>query len=251
MGFLDHSTNNIIIDAVLTDYGRRLLAENQGGFKVAFFSLADDEVDYEVIRKYGRMVGKEKIQKNTPIFEAHTSTNLAMKHRLITIPNPLISVMPSLRLNGTITNGSTGTLGENSVKFDGNLPVTVKFVQKLLSTTGTATVTQSIPAGLSDQTYTVLLNDRFFFLKNVTKLSTEPNTKVAAYSLAATGFGEGGVVNASSVEFTIERRSIDSSLYSQFGDKGASTPTISTVLSVIGDQSGLRSDIKLQIQQVS
>ena len=40
MGFLDHSTNNIIIDAVLTDTGRRMLANNQGNFKIAFFSLA-------------------------------------------------------------------------------------------------------------------------------------------------------------------------------------------------------------------
>ena len=53
MGFLDHSTNNIIIDAVLTDYGRRLLAENQGAFKIAFFSLGDDEIDYTTIKKFG------------------------------------------------------------------------------------------------------------------------------------------------------------------------------------------------------
>ena len=64
MGFLDHSTNNIIIDAVLTDQGRKLLAENQGAFKISFFSLADDEVDYTTIRKFGRTVGKEKISKN-------------------------------------------------------------------------------------------------------------------------------------------------------------------------------------------
>lgn len=43
MGFLDHSTNNIIIDAVLTDTGRQMLANNQGNFRIAFFSLADDD----------------------------------------------------------------------------------------------------------------------------------------------------------------------------------------------------------------
>lgn len=72
MGFLDHSTNNIIIDAVLTDTGRRLLADNQGKFRIAFFSLGDDEVDYSIIEKFGRAVGKEKIVKNTPVFEAQT-----------------------------------------------------------------------------------------------------------------------------------------------------------------------------------
>ena len=61
MGFLDHSTNNIIIDAVLTDQGRVMLADNQGRFSIVQFSLGDDEVDYTIIQKFGRAVGKEKI----------------------------------------------------------------------------------------------------------------------------------------------------------------------------------------------
>ena len=69
MGFLDHSTNNIIIDAVLTDYGRQLLAQNNGQFKIDYFSLADDEIDYSIIQKFGRTVGKEKITKNSVFFE--------------------------------------------------------------------------------------------------------------------------------------------------------------------------------------
>ena len=67
MGFLDHSTNNIILDAVLTDAGRRQLAANRGDFRIAYFSLADDEVDYSLITKFGRAIGKEKISKNTPL----------------------------------------------------------------------------------------------------------------------------------------------------------------------------------------
>ena len=39
MGFLDHSTNNIIIDAVLTDTGRKKLADNNGSFSIAFSLL--------------------------------------------------------------------------------------------------------------------------------------------------------------------------------------------------------------------
>ena len=39
MGFLDHSTNNIIVDAVLTDAGRRALARNDGSFQVFQFAL--------------------------------------------------------------------------------------------------------------------------------------------------------------------------------------------------------------------
>ena len=35
MGFLDHSTNNIIVDAVLTDIGRQKLAANDGSFQIS------------------------------------------------------------------------------------------------------------------------------------------------------------------------------------------------------------------------
>ena len=65
MGFLDNSTNNILIDAVLTDSGRRALALNNGSFSIVKFALGDDEVDYTIIKKYGTTVGKEKLIKNT------------------------------------------------------------------------------------------------------------------------------------------------------------------------------------------
>ena len=59
MGFLDHSTNNIVVDAVLTTKGRELLADNDNSFSVSFFGLGDDEVDYNIIKQFGRTVGKE------------------------------------------------------------------------------------------------------------------------------------------------------------------------------------------------
>ena len=61
MGFLNHTTNNIIIDAVLTERGRELLSQNNGSFKISSFSFGDDEVDYTLITKYGKVIGKEKI----------------------------------------------------------------------------------------------------------------------------------------------------------------------------------------------
>ena len=73
MGFLDHSTNNIIVDAVLTDVGRRALAKNDGSFQIFQFALGDDEIDYNIIEQYGRAVGKEKIEKNTPVLEIRLS----------------------------------------------------------------------------------------------------------------------------------------------------------------------------------
>ena len=82
MGFLNHATNNIIIDAVLTERGRELLANES--FDVTSFAFGDDEVDYSILTKYGLTIGKEKIMKNTPIFEANPNENVAIKNFLIT-----------------------------------------------------------------------------------------------------------------------------------------------------------------------
>ena len=77
MGFLQQDTNNIILDAVLTDEGRKRLAANDGSFRVVMFSLGDDEVDYNIIKKFGRNVGREKIEKNTPVTSRPTRVNNA------------------------------------------------------------------------------------------------------------------------------------------------------------------------------
>ena len=56
MGFLDHSTNNIIVDAVLTDAGRKRLSElgtasNSAATFISNYSFADDEVDYNSLEE--------------------------------------------------------------------------------------------------------------------------------------------------------------------------------------------------------
>jgi hypothetical protein len=98
MGFLNHATNNIIIDAVLTERGREYLSKNNGSFKISYFSFGDDEVDYSTLKKYGMSIGKEKIEKNTPIFEANPNENISIKHPCITFPNPLtrVKLIPSI-----------------------------------------------------------------------------------------------------------------------------------------------------------
>jgi len=99
MGFLDHSTNNIIVDAVLTDIGRQMLAANDGSFRINQFALGDDEIDYGVITKFGRNVGQEKIEKNTPIMEALTRSNLGLKYRVASVSNQYLTHFPKLTLS--------------------------------------------------------------------------------------------------------------------------------------------------------
>ena len=78
MGFLDHTTNSIVVDAVLTDKGRQLLSETSTGLQILSYAFADPEVDYSNLEKYGDIIGSEKIIKNTPIYEAPTSSKIAI-----------------------------------------------------------------------------------------------------------------------------------------------------------------------------
>ena len=232
MGFLDHSTNNIIIDAVLTDTGRRLLADNQGKFRIAFFSLADDEVDYTIIEKFGRAVGKEKIIKNTPVFEAQTAGSIALKNRLLTLPDPTIVRLPTLSLIGTNLTGNNlafivGQQATNSVTLEQQI-------------TGEG----SVPAGLSDTSYTVQIPDRFLTVSGRSPQNVEPNTRIATYTVIG---ASGGEKNTSSVSVTFALQpGLDDTVFNIFGN-ASNKNVITSVISIIGDQSGLRKDFTFTV----
>ena len=86
MGYLNNQV--ITVDAILTKKGRELLARNDGSFQITRFSFGDDEVDYDLIKQFGRTVGKEKVEKNTPVFEAQTNSDMGLKYRMISAANP-------------------------------------------------------------------------------------------------------------------------------------------------------------------
>ena len=113
MGFLDHSTNNIIVDAVLTDLGRQSLAKNDGSFRITQFALADDEIDYNLwdtahpngSNYYGAVI------ENMPILEAFTDQNQVMKYKLVTLEKTT-TAMPTINLGigDTDMNFNTDTV---------------------------------------------------------------------------------------------------------------------------------------------
>ena len=80
MGYLNNS--EIVIDAVLTKKGRELLARGQNEFRIAYFALADDEIDYSLWNSdhplgsayYGRAI------ENLPITEAVTDETQVMNY---------------------------------------------------------------------------------------------------------------------------------------------------------------------------
>ena len=88
MGFLDNS-GDIILDAVLTDTGRKRLAQGNGSFRISKFALADDEINYGLYNKShssgSAYYDLEILQ--TPVLEAFTNNASSVKSKLITISN--------------------------------------------------------------------------------------------------------------------------------------------------------------------
>jgi len=150
MGFLDHSTNNIILDAVLTDEGRRALARNDGSFSVTKFAVGDDEVNYNIIKKYGKAVGKEKIERNTPVFESLTNQGYGQKYKVFGVSNPNLVYLPKMGLKTAagpvILKTRTGNVNNQSFLVE---------VQQSL------TESQNFDAGLVDTLFTVEMNSLF------------------------------------------------------------------------------------------
>lgn len=226
MGFLNHATNNIIVDAVLTDYGREALSRNDGSFKIAKFTLSDDEVDYSIVEQYGIPLGKEKIEKNTPIFEALTNESLAVKYPLISLDNNTKTVFayPSVVLDNT------------------SLPITITTYADAPSSVKSASikVKTDIDQDIDFDLTNANLVDDFFRVKVVNKLLRVTNS--------STELPPKGDITT----YIVKRTGLDNT--SEFNGQVASTIVVSAV-GVTNDSSfnyySLESDrtkIKTQIQ---
>ena len=120
MGYLDNST--IVVDAVLTKQGRKLLALGQG-LNISYFTLSDTGVDYSLWNPdhpSGSAYYGEAIE-NLPNLEALPNSAYFMRNNLLTL-NRDVKAMPYVTLNAfgirqassyTWQNGSTSTLGIN------------------------------------------------------------------------------------------------------------------------------------------
>ena len=124
MGYLNNSS--IVIDAVLTKKGRELLARGQNEFRVSYFALADDEIDYSLWNSdhplgsayYGRTI------ENLPITEAVTDETQVMKYPLVTLPKNTVRIPVIAVAQNSYTFKATSdriTITPNTINFpDGN-----------------------------------------------------------------------------------------------------------------------------------
>jgi hypothetical protein len=236
MGLIDGTTNNIIIDTVLTDTGRQYLARNDGSFSIAKFALGDDEVNYTIIQKYGRTVGKEKIEKNTPIFEAITNKNYAQKYKLVSVSNPNLIRLPQLSLSGDSNVSSltsTVTLGRITTKSSN-----INIEQTINNET-------TIDVELRDQTFIVEMNNLFLTVNGASPVDID-GQQSATYLLprSATETSQHGSI----LQFTISVRSLTDSQFTVFGS-ASNKSIIVTYVRVTGASSGAVQEFRVNINK--
>jgi hypothetical protein len=119
MAFLDNS-GDIILDAVLTDHGRKVLSKGDGSFRITKFALGDEEINYSLYNannSQGSAYYDLEILQ-TPVLESFTNNASSMKTKLITIANTNLLYLPVLKLNQNMTNTKTHTLGAFLVAVD-------------------------------------------------------------------------------------------------------------------------------------
>lgn len=230
MGFLDQSTNNIVLDAVLTDAGRRLLA-TQGRFVITKFAFGDDDVDYGIIEQYGNTVGKEKIEKNTPVFEAITNPTLALRNSLLSIStvSNTIEYLPILTLSPT---------GIISLNFSSKTSQTINMSLNISEGNSAA-------PELIDDDYIVTVDNRFLRASsnNVTSPISISSMSIATYIFPASSTSSTNPL--SQLSFSIVPQSVPNSTQTAYKVPG--TSYVTTYVNVTGRNSGQRAEIQVNI----
>ena len=238
MGFLNHSTNNVIVDAVLTEKGRELLARSDRSFEISYFRLSDDEVDYSLITKYGKVIGKEKIEKNTPIFEALTGEDTSLKYPLLNITN----VTNLLHFPKILNISKLSSISLNSNSNLSNSQISAQFKTSITGVSSNFTLTQK----LVDDIFFIVMNKNLLSLIDNTGTVDKEHEEIIVYKINAksdsntkeyTGQRFGDITVKVSGDFTND-------LYTLYG---SSDNVIRTEINIIGNKSGATLTIPVNI----
>ena len=233
MGFLQNNTSDIIVDAVLTDFGRAALARCDGSFSITKFAASDDEVNYKSIRQFGRTLGKYRIETNTPVFEALTNQSIALKYRLISVSNPNLIRLPILRLqgDGVDTTGKIVSIGNTTLK------------RRAITVYQDIQDESSINVELQDQSFIVDIDNKFLEILSATPDSVD-RLQRATYVLNR----DAGQTSLGGSKITLElgTKAILDSQFQIYGSRNNKS-LISTFVRVSGVQSGLVYEFEVQI----
>jgi hypothetical protein len=220
MGYLNNTS--VVVDAILTDKGRQLLAQNDGSFQITQFSLSDDEVDYTLYNPNhpsGSAFYGEAIE-NMPIIQAFPEANEIMKYKLVTLPRGTAK-LPVI------------TVGYNTIilKQGSSLSLTPQTLNYLGAT---STFEQS--------GYVATIGDvRTMSAFNGVGINTPNATALNATGTATVGTNVSKTVIGTTINLTA------TTVNTLFG----TNTTLYTTLTVIGRDSGARLFIPVQIVQVT
>jgi len=112
--FLDNRSD-IILDCVLTDYGRKLLAQGDGSFNIVKFAFGDDEIDYTLFNSGAVSTLRDVDIMNTPVLEAMTNNAASMKSKLLTIATKNQLFLPVMKVQPGV-NYDSGSFFSNTYK---------------------------------------------------------------------------------------------------------------------------------------
>tara|TARA_R110000824_G_scaffold687_9_gene4296 strand:- start:10 stop:984 length:975 start_codon:yes stop_codon:yes gene_type:complete len=130
MAFLDNS-GDIILDAVLTDTGRKRMARGDGTFRIVKFALGDEEINYNLYSGSAPSGQEDLDIMQTPILEAFTNNTSIMNSFLQTYTNnQTLLYLPVIKINDQ--QSST----KPNVKFNSYLVATNAATMCALSNTG-------------------------------------------------------------------------------------------------------------------
>lgn len=235
MGYLQNDSNSIIVDAVITDLGRQFIARNDGSFSIIKFAASDDEVDYSIIKQFGRTNGKEKIEKNTPVFEALTNQALAQKYRTISVSNPNLIRLPYLTMvgEGVGTDGVTVSIGNTTTK------------RRTLSVSQEVQDGSIIDVELKDNAFIVTMDNKFLQILSSAPDNIDRNQR-ASYILTREA-GETSL-GGSRVTIQLATKSILSTEFDIYGSR-ANRSQINTYVKVSGVNSGAVHEFEVQINK--
>ena len=246
MGFLDQSTNNIIVDAVLTDVGREFLARNDGSFSISKFAFGDDEVDYTIIKKYGRTVGKEKIIKNTPVTEALTNGDISLRFKNLSLSTPTLIRLPNLKL---VTAFPT-TVSTDDISLT-NLNLNIVDTRE-----GTITIKQDIGAGeivppeLIDGAFRVEVNNLFLLPTGGARPISIDTNNIATYIMTAADALDPTSRGALFSLTLGVKSSLTTTLFDTYGTAADKT-LIRTYVQITGQQSGTQANLLVLINKTA
>ena len=114
-----NNTADIILDAVLTDYGRQLLAKGDGSFNIVKFAFGDDEIDYSLFNASATSPNQDTLLMSTPILEAFTNNVASVQSKLVTVKQENLLFLPVLKINNIDSNNKSGSFPSTSTLYNG------------------------------------------------------------------------------------------------------------------------------------